>query len=604
MNCRRRMSRKRASMPACGAGTLTLIAAALLCGAALSPANAQQTGAPQPAPPTQADVTEEIIRRLQRHNAISKEDAEDLLHMLQASQQAAPAAQAAGSPAAQAAAANAPATPPVEKKGDVRIMYIPEAQKQILSQEIEQKVLATTQAQNWARPDALPSWISRISFDGDFRFRYDWDWYDSNNFPFINYQAINSGNPYDVNLSNPNNGNGGHIPPPFLNTTEDRQLPRIRARIGMLAKVADDVTAGFRFNTGNNTNPVSTDQTLGTDFNKTTFVIDQAYMNYRPAHEWSLWAGRMPSPWFSPTQLVWDSDLNFDGIAVQFIGAPLAGVAPFATVGAFSVENSAYDFPSTSSSKIGSRDKWLYGAQIGAAWKLRDDLAGKAAVAYYDFSHIAGKESSPCAVFTTSDFCDTDNSRPGFVQKGNTMFALRNLIADPNNPNGPQYQYFGLASPFRELDVNTSLDWGLHGPIHLMLDAEYVYNLAFDRRSVLAKGPTNNFGPGPDASTNGPYEGGQRGFLVQMLGGYPNVAERWQWNVSGGYRRLESDAAVDAFTDSDFHFGGTNAKGYHLQGSLGFARNAWISARYFSATEVSGPPLSIDTLQLDLNGRF
>jgi hypothetical protein len=67
---------------------------------------------------------------------------------------------------------------------------------------------------------------------------------------------------------------------------------------------------------------------------------------------------------------------------------------------------------------------------------------------------------------------------------------------------------------------------------------------------------------------------------------------------------LQGDAVVDAFTDSDFHLGGTNAKGYMLSAAYGLGRNVWLRARWLSAREVDGPPLDIDVLQLDLQAGF
>jgi hypothetical protein len=61
---------------------------------------------------------------------------------------------------------------------------------------------------------------------------------------------------------------------------------------------------------------------------------------------------------------------------------------------------------------------------------------------------------------------------------------------------------------------------------------------------------------------------------------------------------------VDAFTYSDFHLGGTNAKGYFFGGGLGIARDIDLSARWYSAREVTGPAYSVDVIQVDLNGRF
>ena len=70
------------------------------------------------------------------------------------------------------------------------------------------------------------------------------------------------------------------------------------------------------------------------------------------------------------------------------------------------------------------------------------------------------------------------------------------------------------------------------------------------------------------------------------------------------YKHLESDAVVDGFTDSDFHLGGTNAKGWISGVNFGLGKNTWLTARWLTANEISGPPLSIDVFQFDINARF
>ncbi len=84
----------------------------------------------------------------------------------------------------------------------------------------------------------------------------------------------------------------------------------------------------------------------------------------------------------------------------------------------------------------------------------------------------------------------------------------------------------------------------------------------------------------------------------------PDVKEPNDWQVFGVYRYLEGDAVPDAFTDSDFHMGGTNTKGWILGGNYGLEHNTWLTLRYMAADEIDGPPLGIDVLQLDLNTRF
>jgi hypothetical protein len=251
----------------------------------------QPPPAPASAPvPRQETVTEELVRMLAKHNALSKADARILLKRLQAeqtpataptpstgvaaAQPAAPVTTPAGSvPAPTTTAANPPAPVPAAPgtpaaKGPVRVIYIPDSEKEKIREEVKQDVIAQAKAENWAQPFKFPDWAKRISLAGDFRFRQEFDEFDSANSPyFVNYQAINSGAPYDVNSTSL---------PPVMNTTEDRELPRFRARLNLNAQVADDLSVGFRFASGNTTNPVSTNQTLGTDFNKTSFTIDQA----------------------------------------------------------------------------------------------------------------------------------------------------------------------------------------------------------------------------------------------------------------------------------------------------------------------------------------
>jgi hypothetical protein len=76
------------------------------------------------------------------------------------------------------------------------------------------------------------------------------------------------------------------------------------------------------------------------------------------------------------------------------------------------------------------------------------------------------------------------------------------------------------------------------------------------------------------------------------------------WSVSLAYRYVQRDAVLDAFTDSIFHQGGTNAKGWVLGTQYGLAKNTWLNLRWLSTDAIDGPNYSIDTVNLDLNARF
>jgi hypothetical protein len=503
---------------------------------------------------------------------------------------AAPAAGAA--PEGASAASELPKPPPPP----VHVQYVPEIVKREIEEQVKDKVMAQAKAENWAAPNALPEWTKRIKINGDFRLRYEWDLFDKRNSNlFPDFQALNSGKPFDLQ-------DKADHPIPLLNTTDDRERLRIRARLGLTADITDDVSVGLRLATGNTTNPVSTNQTLGSTLANDNFALDRAYIRYQPTPWLTLFGGRFENPWFY-TDLVWDPDLNFDGVAAQYAPHPNGKVSPFVTVGAFSVENTLFNFPAGGIGedlhKVGSRDKWLYGAQAGVSVQPRPEYGFKAGVAYYYYENVQGMVSSPCFANTADIPCDTDNTRPQFIQFGNTLYAIRNLTTLPDH----EFQYYGLASPFRELNATFQFDFAKYDPLHIVFDADFVTNLAFDKNSIAAKFPVNNLA-GTLTGGPGPWEGGGNGYQASLTVGHPHIVNLWDWNVYAAYKYIESDAVLDAFTDSDFHLGGTNAKGYIFGGSLGIGHNIDLTARGLSASEVSGFPYTVDVIQLDLNARF
>jgi hypothetical protein len=553
-----------------------------------------------PAAPS-SSVVINLIRLLVQEGVLTQDKANALIR--QAEDEAAAAAR--GQRGVNQAGVNQ--APPATAKGaagatvaaapqSVRVPYIPEVVRRQIRDEVKQEVLAEAKAEKWAAPNQIPDWTQRIRMSGDFRLRYEWDLFDKRNSAFFpNFYALNSGAPFDLN-------NSAGVLPPLLNTTEDRARLRERFRLGIDAAIDDDFSVGVRLATGNTTNPVSTNQTLGNSLANDSFNLDRAYMRYKPAPWLTFWAGRFADPWFS-TDLVWDDDVNFDGVAVQAQVPIVDQLSSFLTAGAFPISNTPFNSPDNSSDKSASRDVWMYGAQGGVDWRPEPDYDLKVGLAYYYFNHIQGELSSPCTALSSSAVCDTDFTRPGFIQQGNTLFAIRNLLTT-GQTNPPQFQYYGLASNFHELNLTARFDYAGYDPVHIVVDADFVKNLGFNKAAISGRNPVNNQGPSPDGVHAGPWDGGDSAFEARVLVGYPVLRERWNWNIMVGYKYIESDSVVDAYNDSDFHLGGTNAKGYFFGGGISVARDIDLSARWMSAREVTGQPYSADVVQVDLNGRF
>jgi hypothetical protein len=95
-----------------------------------------------------------------------------------------------------------------------------------------------------------------------------------------------------------------------------------------------------------------------------------------------------------------------------------------------------------------------------------------------------------------------------------------------------------------------------------------------------------------------------RGYELGASLGRLKVSSFGDWRFGLAYRYLERDAVLDAFTDSDFHLGGTDTKGYILTSDFGLGHSAFARVRYMSANAIDGAPLGIDVLHLDLVGQF
>jgi hypothetical protein len=414
---------------------------------------------------------------------------------------------------------------------------------------------------------------------------------DPGNYPFFpDFGAINAGSGFDV---------VGASNAPFINTTQDRERMRLRARLGVKADIADWIQADVRLATGSDRSPVSTNQTLGGAGNLSKYAIwlDRASLRLTPIKGLAIDTGRFANPFWT-TDLQFDDDLNFDGVAASYTFHQDHDLAPWATLGLFPVYNTDFNFGSTDTTKTQSRDKWMYGAQVGANWKFNDDLSLKLGLGYFEYDQFEGKRSSPCLAPGPADSCDTDGSRPQFQQFGNTLFPIRDILANPANPGGPQLQYYGYAGKFGVADLHAALLINTFDPFQILIEGDVLKNTRFSAGRIRSLVPVNNL----DANNN--FAGGDMGYYLNLTVGKPKIEAKGDWNASLGYKYLESDATPDSFTDSDFHLGGTNAQGFILGAKYGLAKNTWLGFRWLSANEISGPPYSVDVVQLDLGSEF
>ena len=604
-----------------------------------------------PKPTPSQNVTINLINRLVERHVLTQADATELIKQAeedaaaarvmavkQSESQPSGAEEVASQFSAEPPPSSAPELNPTADGEDaVSVSYVPEIVKEQLREEIKQDVMEQARQENWANPRIFPTWALHITPFADLRLRYEGIFYPSGNDDtgaFPNFNAINTGPPFDVT---------GTTFSPQLNVNKDRERARIRARFGAEMDLGDGFTMGLRIATGETNTPTSTNQTLGVannaqggNFSKYAIWLDRAFARYQlegePGRDFVAEVGRFDNPYFGVSELMWDEDLGWDGlaltgryriplwqetarskvtgkdgtIAVEEAARPTSiGITPFATVGIFPVFNTELNFSSNRPDKFSSEDKFLYGGQLGLNLQLGKDLTANVAGAFYDFYNIEGKLSDPFVPLTPSDQGNTDDSRPSFAQNGNTYFPIRDIIPTVDNGFGTkdQFQYFGLATPFRVVDVTSSLDYGHFDPIHMTLFGEWIENIAFHYSDINAIA-INNRGPNGPSGSTGAFAGGNIGWIVGLRVGHAALLKRWDWALGINYRYLESDATVDAFNDSDFGLGGTNVKGYSVFGSLALSPRVAFSLRWMSANQVAGPTFQRDIFQFDFNAKY
>jgi hypothetical protein len=471
------------------------------------------------------------------------------------------------------AAADAAAVAKTDE-GAVRVPYVPQIVKDEISKQVAEAVkpevvadvVQQAKTDKWGVPGALPDWLSTTQIFGSVLLREEAVLYGSGNTPnyYYNYNTVNSA--------------GGIVPAganAFIDTNVDRIRFRGAARLGIESDLTDSIKTVIRLSTGNTSDLVSPTQTLdGTA--PYSFGVDNLYMRLdeRNAQKFpwlTVIGGRFPDPWFAPTDLIFNKQLNFNGLAITGrlgLGDHSAEQSHlFLTAGAMPVQEVA----------LSTTDKWLCAGQFGANLRFAGEQRLKLGAALYDYLKYEGRENSPNSTLL-------DYTAPTFFRTGNTVF---NIL---NNGN-PDSDLFALASKFRLVSISAQYSLPLGARYVLGINADAVKNVGFKEAEIYAR-------------TGQLVVPRTKGYQAEMTFGYPSVIQPGAWRVVFGYRYLQRDAVIDAFTDSDFHAGGTDAEGYYVTADLGLVHRLWLRLKYMSANQIDLAPYAVDTLQVDLNTQF
>ncbi len=527
------------------------------------------------------ETTLALIELLVAQGTLTREKADQLLAEARrrgAARAAVPARGEWGSPPP------ADAAPPV-----VRVPFVPQVVREQIRNELREEIVARARAERWGVPNATAEWTDRILISGDLRVRGQAERFDDDNpspLDFVSASAATlATRAADLSAASA-------VGVPTANTQVDRNRSRVRARLGFTARVNDWVTGGLRLATGSSTDRVSTNQTLGQNFNKYSFLVDHAFIRLSPADWVSATAGRMPNPWFS-TDLVWNESLAFEGAALSLRWPELGNPRwlPFATAGYFPVREGAPP----------RRGRGILGAQVGVQWEASELTRVRVGLARYRFRYFEGQVDGDYSAITGPGASYGQYEyEAGLRQRGNTLFLTNNPLEIAAGLTLDRARW-GLASRFEPWAVTVAAQWSHFAPVVIGLTGEVVRNEGYDRGEIAAR-------------TGGLFLDDARVFGVgaRLTVGMQEVRNLHDWQAVLAYRWLGSDAVPDAFVESDIGLGGTNVRGLSLGVNYGLGRDTALGVRWISGRTISSPTVrpdagdrfGVDSLQVDVNVRY
>jgi len=348
----------------------------------------------------------------------------------------------------------------------------------------------------------LPEWVRKTKLYGDFRLRYN-----------------------------------------YIEADDQRSQSqgRYRVRLNLDIEIAKKVKFIFGLASGGN-DPRSANQSFGGDWDKDQININYAYVNYSPFKWLNLEGGKMANPIYTVSQLLWDEDINPEGVAAQIDYPINPCLSLLLNTGAFVLQDNKNNTPT---------DPWMWVIQPGFSWKSEKGLQAKFAAGYTSFENFQ------------------NNPQQKYSSGTNSYYTVDKV-------NYYKYKY-NLATMTGEV--------GLKNPIPGFAPIRY---------AGLFGEYTNNV-----ATSNG-----KSGYLTGLTFGDEKVVEKGQWFFRGDWRRLEKNAVPDILPDSDFYFGDTGVSGYVLQFRYGLWKNINLQTKYFRAEQISGPGKPENLIQTDLNFKF
>lgn len=353
---------------------------------------------------------------------------------------------------------------------------------------------------------SVPAWVQNTKLKGDFRMRYQRD----------RKRA----------------------------TATQNEKTRFRMRLGTESEVNDQTKVYFGLASGSSADPRSTNQTLQDSFAKKSVYIDYAYAAYTPFTWAALSLGRMKNPIYQTGDMLWDTDINPEGAAVQLTRTLNDKLNFFMNNAFFMLDDSA------SPNGTGA-DPSMFVVQPGIDWAINDKAKIKLAGAYYGFNSVKNQV--------------LDNT-----SATNTLSGPSTSLLNYDFDSWSVSSELGIKEPLAFVNIGFIPYFSVFG--------DYVENLD----------PTDL----------------NKGYLAGFKFGHEKVSDWKQWQAKYIYRYIGKDAVLDIFPDSDAYGGYTDVKAHEYILTYGLSKNISLDLDYYQSDRIKSAKNKEKLMQVDLNFKF
>ncbi len=323
-----------------------------------------------------------------------------------------------------------------------------------------------------------------------------------------------------------------------------RDRHRMRVRIGVYPWINEELSAGVQLSSGG-TETTSRNESLDDAFIADTVLLNEAFIDYHPMWldgQVNLILGKrsVGSTLVTVSDLVWDSDLTFEGATLQYgkdgSGKEKDGLNAIA--GYYFLKEEKVVSPAD------AQDAYLFTGQLGYKAEV-SDIRVMLGAGYYDYinfnkSYSAGNPFKNAVNYTNKDF---------------------NIVEIFGNIGG---------------QITETLPW--------KITAQYAFNTASETDWA-----------GIDDSRRDAY-------LVGLMIG--DAKQPGQWSLSGDYVRIERDAMTAFTDSDRFDGLGTDLEGFKLGLVYHLVQNLSLGFTYFNFQQIDVDSPRVHTFMADAVVKF